>query len=77
MLGTIGEKTCIETTLIGETIDIAKIIESLTETFNAEILVSAEAIKALKNRDNFKLFPAGQKQITNKPNLLTTFRLEI
>lgn len=77
MLGTIGEESCMETTTIGETIDIARQIETLTETFDAPVLVSAQAVQALKNRDNFRLYPAGQKQMPGMQSLLTAFKLEI
>ena len=77
MLGTIGEESCMETTTIGETIDIARQIETLTETFDAPVLVSAQAVQALKNRDNFRLYPAGQKQLPAQQALLTAFKLEI
>ncbi len=77
MLGTIGEKTCMETTTIGETIDIARQVEDLTAAFEAPVLVSAQTVQSLKNRDSFRLYPAGQKQLPAQQALLTAFKLEI
>jgi class 3 adenylate cyclase len=53
MLGTIGDRGRLDTTVISDAVNLSSRIESLTKIYGAGILVSEDLMKKLKNRGNY------------------------
>jgi class 3 adenylate cyclase len=64
MLGIIGDKERMESTVLGDAVNIASRIEELTKEFNFNLLISDETKKELKK--SFTLHRVGQVTIKGK-----------
>ncbi|MCV6638120.1 adenylate/guanylate cyclase domain-containing protein [Candidatus Albibeggiatoa sp. nov. NOAA] len=53
MLGTIGEKKYMETTAIGDTVNLASRLEGMTKMYGVKLIISEAVWRSLKNPDNF------------------------
>ncbi|MDH5717677.1 MAG: DUF3365 domain-containing protein [Spirochaetia bacterium] len=54
MLGTIGYRQHMQTTVISDTVNLASRIEGLTKFFDARILISEPLLNKLKNKNQFR-----------------------
>jgi two-component system sensor histidine kinase ChiS len=66
MLGTIGERGRMETTVIADAVNVAARLESATKTFACSILLSRETRDALSEPDRFMLRPLGSVFVKGK-----------
>lgn len=73
MLGTIGERGRMETTVIADAVNVASHIESVTKTFGCSILLSRETKDALAEPDRFMLRRLGSVQVKNKSEKIEVF----
>lgn len=73
MLGTIGERSRMETTVIADAVNVAAHIESSTKTFGCSILLSRETKDALAEPDRFMLRRLGIVQVKTKSEKLEVF----
>jgi class 3 adenylate cyclase len=73
ILGTIGERNRMETTVIGDAVNAASRLEGATKTFGCSIVLSREARNALSEPDRFMLRYLGTLQVKGKSDKLEVY----
>jgi two-component system sensor histidine kinase ChiS len=53
MLGTVGEKNRMDTTVISDSVNLASRLEELTKTYKSGILISEETFRGIKNIEKY------------------------
>ncbi|MCB1173539.1 MAG: adenylate/guanylate cyclase domain-containing protein [Leptospiraceae bacterium] len=66
ILGTIGSSNRIDTTVVGNTVNIASRLESLTAWFAVQLLVSHSTWSLLENQEQYLARPIGSIQVKGK-----------
>jgi two-component system sensor histidine kinase ChiS len=66
MLGTIGERGRMQTTVIADAVNIAARLETATKLYRCSILLSRQTVEALREPDRFMLRPLGSVQVKGK-----------
>jgi class 3 adenylate cyclase len=66
MLSIVGEKNCLEGTVIGDVVNIAARMESMTNTYEQNILISHNVYQSLKRPERYHLHDLGE--VNNKVN---------
>lgn len=66
MLGTVGGRHRMETTVISDTVNLTSRIENLTKTYNSRLLISDYAYRSLKNPNQFHCRFVDNVQIRGK-----------
>jgi len=66
MLGTIGERGRMETTVIADAVNIASRLETATKLYRCAILLSRQTVDALVEPDRFMLRPLGSVHVKGK-----------
>ncbi len=75
MLGTIGEKDRLETTVISDAVNIASRLEGLNKKFSTGILISEDVFKRLDNPLQFNIKKIGLVHIRGKENTVRIFEV--
>jgi class 3 adenylate cyclase len=70
MLGTIGERGRMETTVIADGVNIASRLETATKLYRCSILLSRQTVEALRDPDAFMLRPLGSVWVRGKAHVV-------
>lgn len=70
MLGTVGGRHRMETTVISDTVNLTSRIESLTKNYKSRLLISEHAYRALKNPGQFHCRFIDNVQIRGKEDII-------
>jgi adenylate cyclase len=77
MLGTIGEKDRLETTVISDAVNIASRLEGLNKKFSTGILISDDVYIRLDNPDQFNIKKIGLVRIRGKENAVRILEVAV
>ena len=75
MLGTIGEKERLETTVVSDAVNIASRIEELTKKFETSILISEQVIQNLENPMDYSFRFLGKVMVKGKKTSISVFEI--
>ena len=78
MLGTIGEKGRMETTVISDAVNLASRLESLTKNYQTPIIVSQEFLDNMPKKQNkrIKVESLGEVKVKGKQKPVSIFKVE-
>ena len=75
MLGTVGGKSRIDTTVIGDTVNLGSRLQQLTKVYNTPILISHYTIAALQEPMKYALRLIDQVQVRGKAQKVSVFEV--
>jgi len=75
ILGTVGTDVRLETTVIGDAVNVTSRLESLTKKYHAAILISDSVYNALDKTQNFAIRVVGLVEIRGKKNALLIYEV--
>ncbi|HNG89712.1 MAG TPA: adenylate/guanylate cyclase domain-containing protein, partial [Saprospiraceae bacterium] len=73
MLGTVGASSRLDTTVIGDAVNVASRLEDMTRPLQTRLLVSAELVDRLRNPAHFQLRCVGALPLRGKAQLLQVY----
>lgn len=75
MLGTIGGKTRMDSTVISDAVNLTSRVEGLTKNYNVSLLASEQVISRLENPDQFCLRKIDKVQVKGKSEKVVVYEI--
>ncbi|THB63382.1 MAG: adenylate/guanylate cyclase domain-containing protein, partial [Spirochaetaceae bacterium] len=73
IMGTVGTQSRMDSTMIGDEVNLASRLESLTKQYNTGIIASENTIRALKNPDEFFIMEIDSVTVKGKSEAVSIF----
>jgi len=73
MLGTVGSAHRMDTTAIGDTVNLASRVENLTKSMNTPVLITGATFDALENPSQFVTRRVGEETVRGRTEALTIY----
>jgi len=77
MLGTVGSDTRLETTVIGDAVNLTSRLESLTKEKRVPIIISEQLFLALRRPESFNIHPLDDVSIRGKSQLVKVYQVQV
>ncbi len=75
ILGTVGEESRMETTVISDTVNISSRLEGLTKVFGAQIVISQQFLEKITPSDRYKTRFLGKIQVKGKRKVINIYEV--
>jgi len=75
MLGTVGSRKRLDTTVIGDTVNVASRLESLTKIFRIPVLISGDVCSHLKNPEKFSFREVDLVRLKGRRSAIQVFEV--
>jgi len=75
ILGTIGGKNRMDSTVISDAVNLASRVENLTKTYNTPLLITEQTCKSLDNISEYKIKPIGHVNVKGKTETVMIYEV--
>jgi class 3 adenylate cyclase/GAF domain-containing protein len=75
MLGTVGGKSRMDSTVISDAVNLASRVESLTKNYGLSLLITEQTYSRLKHRESYHIRKIDRVQVKGKSELVTVYEV--